>query len=178
MSSEKIILSLDTRRPIPASLGYRNKAISICAKLSSLAGQKPRFTVGAGIGNEAGGCLHEEVASVFPELSPVIALHLSDENGVPMYAVDNGYYWLAGFAGGLHEVYHGGSGKTDEECKRIFCDYMRVHGQIADALSIILRQCQNPKALFAAWVESQKPRWKMEADAAIHLLKTLGAVKH
>jgi hypothetical protein len=42
----------------------------------------------------AGGCCHEEIAVVFPELRPFIALHLSDAKGAPMYAQANGFYHL------------------------------------------------------------------------------------
>lgn len=42
----------------------------------------------------AGGCCHEEIAVVFPELRPFIALHLCDAKGAPMYAQANGFYHL------------------------------------------------------------------------------------
>lgn len=42
----------------------------------------------------AGGCCHDEIAIVFPELRPFIALHLCDAKGAPMYAQGNGFYHL------------------------------------------------------------------------------------
>lgn len=40
------------------------------------------------------GCLHDEIEEHFPGLfSDVIALHLSDMDGTPMHAVENGWYW-------------------------------------------------------------------------------------
>ena len=41
---------------------------------------------------EGGGCLHEEVARVFPKLAPFIKWHLCSTDG-PMYYVANTIYW-------------------------------------------------------------------------------------
>lgn len=43
---------------------------------------------------EAGGCLHDEVAEVFPELAPLIKWHLCSADG-PMHYVANTVYWAA-----------------------------------------------------------------------------------
>jgi hypothetical protein len=43
---------------------------------------------------EVCGQLHPENLTHFPELAPLIKLHLADQNGVPMHAISNGVYWL------------------------------------------------------------------------------------
>lgn len=58
--------------------------------------------------DEGGGAVHDLIARYFPDLAPVIALHLSDDEGVPMHAVANARYWL-----GLTE-YKTGQVRPDE----------------------------------------------------------------
>ncbi len=42
---------------------------------------------------EAGGCMHDEVATAFPELAPLVKWHLVSTDG-PLYYVENTMYWL------------------------------------------------------------------------------------
>lgn len=42
---------------------------------------------------EMGGCIHEEIIKHFPELQPLVDIHLADEDGVPMHAYSNASYW-------------------------------------------------------------------------------------
>lgn len=43
---------------------------------------------------ECCGCMHDEVLRYFPDLAPLVALHLSDDLGRPMHAAANMAYWL------------------------------------------------------------------------------------
>ena len=73
-----------------------------------------------------GGCCHEHILSLRPDLAPFAALHLATCDGVPMHAIANAWYWFCGFGPGVStEKYHGGSGsgaKLPEECRAIFRD--------------------------------------------------------
>lgn len=40
-----------------------------------------------------GGAIHEEILKHFPELAPLVEVHLSEPDGVPMYAEENARYW-------------------------------------------------------------------------------------
>lgn len=120
-----------------------------------------------------GGCCHEHILKLRPDLAPFVALHLSDFTGAPMHAASNAFYWFAGFNGGLGQQYHGGSGsggKTPDECRRIFAEHIRATEtevdeikarapRTVDELQFIIEQMEFPA------------RWKAEADAAISQLE-------
>lgn len=132
------------------------------------------------------GCMHDDLVRHWPDLKELALLHLSNINGVPMYAEANGWYWLAGVLGGLGEEYHGGSGsngRTPEQCLKIFCEHVRISEEEAKTLIEQVEKVparvygpddlgakknnRERRAFFSSWIEQQKPRWKREADAAI-----------
>ena len=124
-----------------------------------------------------GGAAHELILSVFPELAPLAAMHLATIDGVPMYADANGWYWLSGSVDhGFSQQFHGGNGspqRSQEECLAIFAKLMRVStaeagGVLNKAKDLAIDEnVKSARAWFTAWVESQKPRWKTEADKVI-----------
>ncbi len=131
---------------------------------------KPHFSITADIrenGREyMGGCCHPEIEERFPgQFSDLIALHLSDIDGTPMYAVENGYYWAAGANGGNQQQYHGGNGtspRTRYECAEILAKHLRISVQDAEALA-----ARGTKAAVAETVEASRVRWNAEALACI-----------
>lgn len=73
-----------------------------CHMEGSFKSQRPYFSV-TGTDRDlryrdsmSSGAIHETILQVFPELAPIVALHLSDDNGVPMHAEANGWYWAGG----------------------------------------------------------------------------------
>jgi hypothetical protein len=125
--------------------------------------------------DRAGGCMHAEVIQAAPELSPLVALHLSDSNsGAPMHAEANGWYWVAGALGGLGQRFHGSNSdlptRTTDDCARILADHVR-----ADDLTVraILGNVKSMAEMFdnvaarnwwQEWVKSQAARWSTEAE--------------
>lgn len=135
---------------------------------------------------ECCGCLHDLLVEQWPELAPVIALHLSDDTGTPMHAEANSWYQLAGYYGGAGEQYHAGNSKgtydgeyrtpKPEECLAQFADYVRIPVDEAQTLAEQWRCDDDPKASrrwFGEWIKAQAPRWDSEALAARQVLDKL-----
>lgn len=94
------------------------------------------------------GCLHEEFLQHFPAYRLLVDIHLSDDRGIPMHAVENGWYWYGGTK---------------------WVDYS------PEQLSRHLR-CEAPPAgmkrpAFVAFVERQFPRWQEEANRALEIIR-------
>lgn len=119
-----------------------------------------------------GGCCHDKVLEHFPQMADIVALHLSDLDGSPMHAEANGIYWLGGIVNipGISSAY---MDKSASECIRIFAEHARVTekdavrlaGQIATTRKESGKD--NARAVFAEWINLQRPRWKAEAVAVI-----------
>lgn len=167
--------------------------IIVSAKLYQLGGnQRPHFSVTAEMHNmrrrgdnriESCGCLHDDVLEHFPALAPVVALHLADDNGVPMYAVANGAYWLGygrykdatfadhsrGLRYGTHPLpyfpfFENLWRITSAEAREadLWCDKAVHDGEYptrTDALEVL--------------AVAMLPRWKAEADAGLALIRSL-----
>jgi hypothetical protein len=97
--------------------------------------------------DRGGGCIHDEILRYWPKLKPIVALHLSSLEGIPMHGEANGWYDLVGYYGGLGEQYHVGNSDrhfpitppadkpwcnteyrkpTPTECLSIFADHVRL----------------------------------------------------
>lgn len=186
------------KRPYPA---YGPKAyIHVEAGLHYLRGNTlPYFSVTAEIWNRPGardcvacGCIHGEVLKGWPNLAPVVALHLSDSDGAPMHAEANGWYQLSGYLpnpGG----YHAGNSKrnfadgyrnpTPDECLASFAEHVRLPFEVVKATVDGWLQAAPSfgdadyirRHYYQPWLEAQRPRWKAEAEAACQLLDSLPA---
>jgi post-segregation antitoxin (ccd killing protein) len=154
-----------------------NTATRVNVALLKLKGNdRPYFSVTADVFENgrwaAGGCQHDTVLRLWPDLADVVALHLSDDTGQPMHAAANGWYWLAGIVGGMGQQYHGGNGssaRTPEQCTGILARHLRITEDEVAALAKILAT-QDPKtarAMFVTFVSAQTDRWQREAAEAI-----------
>jgi len=105
------------------------------------------------------GCLHAEILQHFPKLAPIVALHLSTADGVPMHAVVNGLYWL------------GLSSYPDARNLETFAKHWRCTAEEAASIDAYVTSDPNPSEALHALVRAEwAPRWKAEADAALALL--------
>ena len=136
---------------------FEYRDVVVCAQLSKCETRKQYFSITANVyyvgGGSGGGACHEAIEQFYPnQYSDFIALHLSDINGVPMYAAENGYYFLQ-------------HARFELENK----DHQYTYESVAKLLRIpdatILADFSKDE--FSAFVEAQKPRWKEEANAVI-----------
>lgn len=100
-----------------------------------------------------GGCCHEEILKIFPEFKIFADLHLSDSQGTPMYAVENGYYFF----------------KREEYAK------VQSHLRLTDEELCFLVNNVSDKKHFAYQLHKLglPERWKSKADEAIKILEQL-----
>ena len=100
----------------------------------------------------ASGCIHDIIKKNTRDFDDFIALHLSDTDGVPSYAVENGFYY------------------AKNPCKyppEVLAKHLRIptweargiYGKVADGFMT--------KAKFSEYVGILKPQWKEEAQAAL-----------
>lgn len=114
----------------------------------------------------AGGCIHEDIVKAKPELKIFVNLHLCDWEGIPIYAVENGFYHL-----------REGFNNTKPESanfKKEFCDYYRVTPSQFDILNSSRNKLQYALNLQKLGILTQ---WKEEANKAIALLEQMTGKK-
>lgn len=141
--------------------------ISVEAGLHQLGTQAPYFSVTAEIREprrhdiSAGGCMHNDIAKYWPELRPIIALHLSDEYGVPMHAVANG-------------LYHLGYGEYSKWDPKIAASHFRTtEKEVGELKERIRSDSGHNGKKYAEEIKAMLPRWQDEAADALNILDKL-----
>lgn len=108
---------------------------------------------------EWGGASHDEILAVYPELAPVVALHLSDDTGAPMHTEANGLYWL-------------GFGRYSDLNLDIAAKHFRVTPQeAADLRQRIMSESGYDPEAYEREIEAMRVRWQAEADTAVQILR-------
>ena len=110
--------------------------------------------------SDSSGAIGDDLARIFPEITSIAALHLSDPDGAPMHAESNGWYWYSSYDGkGTHAF------PDDRSDYEVACDYLRLpQGGIPSP--------QN-RASFKELVDEQRERWAAEAAEAREILEGL-----
>ena len=140
--------------------------------------KKPHFSIGGEIeilaknGRmifDSGGCMHEEVLRHFPHLKPLVDIHLSDDDGVPMHAYSNAGYW-AGFT------------KYQERNLERLASHLRVSIEEAENLIQFIEnfygEFDSITTPDRAWEhtcddEGLTDKWKKEANEALAILSPI-----
>lgn len=177
-------INIEAKRSFKAPASIRrnqNDVMTVTLKAYRIGGNShPHFSATAS-SLDCGGCLHDEILKVWPEAKPIVDLHLSNaDDGEPMHAEANGYYWLSGVVGGLGEQYHGGSGssaKTQAECLNILAEYLRISTAEAQAIagkvketwdSVYRNQVSQPVIKYAATSEDIRTSASNAAKNTFH----------
>lgn len=182
---DQIIAQYTSTRSIPS--WAKGATITVDAKAYSHGDQSPYFSITAMIYTpasrrrndcDAGGCLHDEILRLWPNLKPLVDLHLSDAvTGAPMHAEANGWHWCAK-AAGIKQPYE--PDQSPEKCLEILAKHLRMNADNTTALVRIIqagRFSETPREYFSAFVKAQSARWEAEAKAGIALIEQLNA-KH
>lgn len=110
----------------------------------------------------SGGCCHDEILATNPDLKIFVDLHLCDYKGIPMHAIENGFYHL-----------HEGFNDTKPEnpnFKKEFCDYYRITPYQFDSLNTSENKIQYATKLIALGILKQ---WETQANEAISRLEKM-----
>lgn len=146
--------------------------LEIVAQLEHLdANQHPHFSVtgthrnpeirGGDNGIVSAGMLHREILALAPEFAMAIAPHLSTDTGVPLHAVENGWYW----AGGFPEYRRTGhSYEPDVPNPRILAEHLRISMLEAEVIIEEVMAGRMSKDDFKDRLAGMTDRWEQEAD--------------
>lgn len=171
-----------TGKDLPATDAWPHHRVVVTAGLHQLGGNaRPYWSVTAEIIDkhrrgddaiEACGCLHDEIREHFPQLAPVVDLHLSDDQGVPLHAAENARYWLG--LTNFHEWDRPGKGREAMPVIDVLARHLRITDDDARALSerFPMGSPYSPE-VFAAEIDAHRDRWQAESDAARALLESL-----
>ncbi len=188
MLREKVIASRTWTKKLPAThpLAWGTRpsyTLTAEAKLYALGEQAPYFSLTGELRNlrkrgdnqvEMAGCMHEELVREWPELAPLAAIHLSDENGVPMHHVANAAYWL-GFTqyktAEVRKAPDKGVEKVDLPYLPYFTNLWRIDEVEARNIYEMCIATAHPRLSLELHADHMLGRWKREAEEALALIR-------
>ena len=103
------------------------------------------------------GMVHDRILQAFPWLRQLIDLHLSDaRTGAPMYALDNGWYWLRGHGLDPNNI------AISDDSRRRAAQYLRTTPRMLEAIET--------KEDLARLIETTlAPAWEKQIDSTLAL---------
>lgn len=164
----------DTKTLPPDHPGIRARRVTVTVGLHYLKGNKlPYFSAtysveeqaknGRWLGDCGGGPIGDDILRYWPELIPVVALHLSESTGAPMHAVSNALYW-----GGLSD--YPDALNVETLARHLRTTVERAQGFIDYCLS---DETGHYSAAMDFCLKGERARWQQEAADAVALLDRL-----
>ena len=103
------------------------------------------------------GMVHDRILQAFPWLRQLIDLHLADaRTGAPMYALDNGWYWLRGHGLDPNNI------AISDDSRRRAAQYLRTTPRMLEAIET--------KEDLARLIETTlAPAWEKQIDSTLAL---------
>ena len=136
----------------------------------------PRSRRAGGDGTITGGAIHETILHYWPQLAPLVEIHLSDDTGEPMHAAANAAYWS-----GLTKYQAADLDKLTRHLhvpRDVAADLMSwVHNYYGDNPEAY-DNITTPTQAWAATLEDHKISqiyWQPQAAAALALLNKVAA---
>lgn len=162
------------RAPVLAKYDDDEMRMRVLGGLHYIKGnQRPHFSLTASgfdkrQRSEFGGCCHDEILSLFPQFADLAALHMSDIDGVPMHVLENGFYSLGGthWRGPHYKMAAKHFRITEDEARTLPRSYFGDDFSETDGF-LGTGYAERAKVRLAEWIETQKPRWKQEAETCI-----------
>ena len=118
-------------------------------------------------GNEPDDCgmVHDHILQAFPWLHQLVDLHLSDaRTGAPMYALDNGWYWLR-------------EDDPNDRYNAIITDKSRRHAaQYLRTTPCMLKDIETKEDLARLIETTLAPAWEKQVDSTLALYGLLSPI--
>ena len=114
----------------------------------------------------SGGAIHEDILRHFPQLAPLVRVHLADDDGVPLHAYVNAGYWAGQTRWGVLDVPKLAKHlRIDEAEAAEMLDYIAQYWGELDTVTTPEQAWRD-----ACNVQGLPYRWKAEANQALALL--------
>lgn len=157
--------SLIARCTRTVELPYGARITATAALIHMRGDELAHFSVTGSFTQRSVGSVHGAIADLarvyIPELAPLCALHLADENGVPIGAVENGAHWLGFSTADL---------PADLDA---FALLWRVPRTEARRIHLLCGGADSPTDALTVEAERRSVPWAIEADNAYRLIVAL-----